>query len=94
MLDLGVEGLGLRVVGDRVDHLTTAGGERFVEVLGEAVAVVVVEVEDHQGAVAFLGDDLGQHLALEDVGRAEAEVQALVVVKSENGLDVLAGENG
>ena len=37
----------------------------------------------HERGVAVLGDDLGQHLALEDVGRAEAEVQALVVVVRE-----------
>ena len=82
-LHLGVERLRLRVVGDRVDHLTAAGLERRREVLGEAVAVVVVEVEDHERGVAVLGDDLGQHLALQDVGRAEAEVEALVGVVRE-----------
>ena len=51
-----------------------------VDLVGEAVAVRVVEVDDGDRLVAVVDDELAEDVALVDVGRGGAEVQALVGV--------------
>src|SRR5581483_10827778 len=80
LVDLRVEGLRLRVVDHGLDDLAAGCLERLREVLGESGAVRVVQDEQADRAHVVLGDDLTEHLALEDVGRCVTEVQALVRV--------------
>src|SRR6266508_2283421 len=62
----GVEGLCLRVVDDRLHDFATGCLEGPLEVFSKAGAVVVVEGEDGDAGVAVVGDDLAEHLTLED----------------------------
>ena len=80
-LDLGAEVVGVRVVRERVDDLAALLLERLARVAEQTFTVGVLERDERCVGDAFLDHEVGEHPALQHVGRSGTEVQVVVVVR-------------